>query len=233
MADESSGAADQIGSIEADLSIPTEIESTKAEFPQDYVDMTGAALNVQDTSKPVKLTIGEAEKAGSYIETQYSQVVEFSMQLNNVTSTLEVPVMLTLPVPENINTERLAIFHEHDDGTTERVGFTLLYDEFGKAYASFVVTEFSDFRMVEIANDMFDAELVGTTASVTVFGSEGSSIVCAAYDLNGRMIGADVRTLHGGQQAMEFNVPAGAESIRFILLDNEHRPAMGSVEIEA
>ena len=233
MADESSGAADQIGSIEADLSIPTEIESTKAEFPQEAVDMTGAALNVQDTSKPVKLTIGEAEKAGSYIETQYSQVVEFSMQLNNVTSTLEVPVMLTLPVPENINTERLAIFHEHDDGTTERVGFTLLYDEFGKAYASFVVTEFSDFRMVEIANDMFDAELVGTTASVTVFGSEGSSIVCAAYDLNGRMIGADVRTLHGGQQAMEFNVPAGAESIRFILLDNEHRPAMGSVEIEA
>ena len=68
---------------------------------------------------------------------------------------------------------------------------------------------------------------------MTVYGSSGSSIVCAAYDADGRMLSSSTRALTASWQTLDFNVPSSAECVSFILLDSEHRPVMESVDIEA
>ena len=55
----------------------------------------------------------------------------------------------------------------------DRVEYTLSVEN-GQTFASFVVTELSDFTLAQVENDMFDAKLDGSTASVTVYGSSGS-----------------------------------------------------------
>ena len=235
MAAEDSQIADQLAELESGMSLTSDVivtDSMSGHFTEDDIAVTGAVMNVHNTGSPVTLTIDAPHEVGNYDESQYSSAVEFSMTLGNAIEPLEVPVMVTLPVPGGVKPDALVILHELSDGSVDRVEYTLSVEN-GQTFASFVVTEFSDFTLAQVENDMFDAKLNGATASVTVYGSIGSSIVCAAYDADGRMLSSNTRELTGTWHTLDFNVPSGAERVRFILLDSEHRPVMESVDIEA
>lgn len=235
MAAEDSQIAGQLAELESGMSLTSEVvvtDSMSGHFTEEEVTVTGAVMNVQNTSSPVTLTVDAPHEAGNYADSQYSSAVKFSMTLGNAIEPLEVPVMVTLPVPAGIEPDALVILHELSDGSVDRVEYTLSVED-GQTFASFVVTEFSDFTLAQVENDMFDAKLSGSTASVTVYGSNGSRIVCAVYDANGRMLSSSTRTLTASWQTLDFNVPSGAERVSFILLDSEYRPVMESVDIEA
>ena len=232
MAAEESQIAGQLAELESGMSLTSDVivtDSMRGHFTEDDIAVTGAVMNVQNTSSPVTLTIDAPHEADNYADSQYSSAVEFSMTLGNAIEPLEVPVMVTLPVPAGIEPDALVILHELSDGSVDRVEYTLSVED-GQTFASFVVTEFSDFTLAQVENDMFDAKLEGSTASVTVYGSSGSSIVCAVYDADGRMLSSDTRKLAASWQTLEFNVPSGAERVSFILLDSEYRPVMESIE---
>ena len=233
MAAEDSQIAGQLAELESGMSLTSDVivtESMSAHFTEDDIAVTGAVMNVQNTGSPVTLTIDAPHDSGNYADSQYSSAVEFSMTLDNAIEPLEVPVMVTLPVPSGVDPDALVILHELSDGSVDRVEYTLSVEN-GQTFASFVVTELSDFTLAQVENDMFDAKLNGSTASVTVYGSSGSSIVCAAYDANGRMLSSSTRTLTASWQTLDFNVPSGAERVSFILLDSEHRPVMESIDL--
>ena len=232
MAADDSQIAGQLAELESGMSLTSEVvvtDSMSGNFTEEEVTVTGAVMNVQNTSSPVTLTIDAPYEAGNYADSQYSSAVKFSMTLDNAIEPLEVPVMVTLPVPAGIEPDALVILHELSDGSVDRVEYTLSVED-GQTFASFVVTEFSDFTLAQVENDMFDAKLNGATASVTVYGSSGSSIVCAAYDADGRILSSSTRTLTASWQTLDFNVPSGAERVSFILLDSEYRPVMESIE---
>ena len=233
MAAEDSQIAEQLAELESGMSLTSDVivtDSMSGHFTKDEISVTGAVMNIQNTGSPVTLTIDAPHEVGNYAESQYSSAVEFSMTLGNAIEPLEVPVMVTLPVPSGVDPDALVILHELSDGSVDRVDYTLSVEN-GQTFASFVVTEFSDFTLAQVENDMFDAKLNGATASVTVYGSSGSSIVCATYDSYGRILSSNTRELTGTWQTLDFNVPSCAERVSFILLDSEHRPVMESIDL--
>ena len=63
------------------------------------------------------------------------------------TEELAVPVVITLPIPEELNPKRVSVIHYHSDGTEVLEASVEEVD--GMHYASIVVEGFSDFAMVE------------------------------------------------------------------------------------
>ena len=122
-------------------------------FNVNEVSVVGANLNnsASDTD-PVTLVISEPEAKTHVIDERFDSTlaVKFSMTLANVPNPhkLEVPVKITLPVPESINPDYLVILHYRADGEREWI-WPHVYRKNGKFYADFVVTSFSDFVMTE------------------------------------------------------------------------------------
>ena len=236
MALEDGSVAEIVKQLESGMNVDAQVvvtEEMKNQFSADEIDLTGAAMNVSSASSPVTLTIDTAQSAGSYVGTQYSNVVDFSMTLGNAVEPLEVPVMLTMPVPKGIDPDSLVIIHELKDGSTERIEYNISYPEEGTAYVSFVVTGFSDFRMAQAVNDVRGVEISGNTASVEVFCSAANtSVICASYDPNGKMLSVDAKTLSAAAnwQDVSLSVAAGAYRVGILLIDGSHKPLAESLQ---
>ena len=236
MALEDGSVAEIVKQLESGMNVDAQVvvtEEMKNQFSADEIDLTGAAMNVSSASSPVTLTIDTAQSAGSYVGTQYSNVVDFSMTLGNAVEPLEVPVMLTMPVPQGIDPNSLVIIHELKDGSTERIEYNISYPEEGTAYVSFVVTGFSDFRMAQAVNDVRGVEISGNTASVEVFCSAANtSVICASYDPNGKMLSVDAKTLSAAAnwQDVSLSVAAGAYRVGILLIDGSHKPLAESLQ---
>ena len=236
MALEDGSVAEIVKQLESGMNVDAQVvvtEEMKNQFSADEIDLTGAAMNVSSASSPVTLTIDTAQSAGSSVGTQYSNVVDFSMTLGNAVEPLEVPVMLTMPVPKGIDPDSLVIIHELKDGSTERIEYNISYPEEGTAYVSFVVTGFSDFRMAQAVNDVRAVEISGSTASVEVFCSAANtSVICASYDPNGKMLSVDAETLSAATnwQDVSLSVAAGAYRVGILLIDGSHKPLAESLQ---
>lgn len=129
-----------------------QVSEDAAAFDAEQISVVGATLNdKQDASGDVTLVIDKPAKE-NVIPAQYdnSVAVKFSMNLENVKDpeNLEVPVKITLPIPEKINPSFLVIIHYRVDGTMEEI-WPYVYRENGQYYASFVLTSFSDFTMTQ------------------------------------------------------------------------------------
>lgn len=129
--------------------VVVEVTDNASAFDQGEVTIVGAGLNTAQTpDEDIKLVVGAPAEEHT-LDSQYdsSAAVPFSMTLENVTDTddLAVPVKITLPVPEGINSELLVILHYHA-GIVETVSFTLSQDG---TQVSFVLTGFSDFVMTQ------------------------------------------------------------------------------------
>lgn len=122
------------------------------DFDADKISIVGANLNTNTSeADDITLVVDKPHEDHVIPELYDSAVaVSFSMTLENVedTKNLEVPVKITLPVPENINPDFLVILHYDVEGEYEII-HPYVYKENGQVYADFVLSSFSDFIMTQ------------------------------------------------------------------------------------
>ena len=139
--------------LEESVAEPTQVVVTDEAyaFEPEQISIIGANLNDITGSGDVTLIIDKPEQEHAIPETYDNSVaVRFSMNLENVENTniLEVPVVITLPVPSVINPDFLTVLHYHTDGMVEELT-PYVYKVDGQFYARIVVTGFSDFIMTQ------------------------------------------------------------------------------------
>ncbi len=149
--------ADRLAEVEqAAAGGPAEVEVTSevnSQFDQSKVSVVGANLNVsENTGEPIRLVV-DKPKEEHVLPAQFdnSLAVKFSMTLENSVDphALEVPVQVKLPVPASINPSFLVILHYSiAGGEPEQIWPHISYED-GQVYATFVLTGFSDFAMVQ------------------------------------------------------------------------------------
>lgn len=116
----------------------------------DRIKVVGAALNVESGS--VQLQLREADSSDNAVinTAQYKSVLAFHMSVENNTGKdyskeLDVPVTITLPVPEGMNASNLKILHYCADGTVETIKPIINAD----GTMTFTITRFSLFAFVD------------------------------------------------------------------------------------
>ena len=156
-----SGIMESIAALEEAVGGPAAVEVSEAAaaFDVSQVSIVGANLNnAESESAPITLVLDKPEEE-HVLDTLYNSAVavSFSMDLENVkdTENLDVPVKITLPIPETINPNFLVILHYHANGTVEEV-HPYTFKSGGQWYAEIVLTSFSDFVMTETVEE--DAE---------------------------------------------------------------------------
>ncbi len=132
-------------------------EGVNDDFDESLVTVVGALLNPL-AQNDVTLNITKP-KTNDVIPELYNSAiaVRFGMDLDGLynTSYLEVPVKITLPIPESINPSFLKILHypANADPTValqpQEVLLPNVFEKDGQWYASFVLDHFSDFVMTE------------------------------------------------------------------------------------
>ena len=155
------GATEKIRELEAMAGGPANISVSQdaAAFDANKVTIIGANLNTNTSTTGGDITlVVDKPQTNHIIPELYDSAVavSFSMTLNNVADpkNLEVPVKITLPVPDSINPDFLVILHYHADGTHETI-HPHIYWQNRQCYADFVLTSFSDFVMTQ-AEHMHD-----------------------------------------------------------------------------
>ena len=131
-----------------------QVTADASAFNVQDVSIVGANLNnkADNATAPITLVVDKPEQNHVIPERYNSSVaVRFSMNLENVANQkkLDVPVKITLPVPDSINPDFLVILHYYADGGHELIR-PHVYWENNKCYADFVLTRFSDFVMTEM-----------------------------------------------------------------------------------
>lgn len=128
------------------------------------IQVLGAALNIAEVNQGqtniVTLVVGSAGNSHE-LSNQYKNGLAFSMHLDNASANLTVPVQIKLPVPSTLESDNLVLFHYKADGSTETVDFTLSQEN-GQAYATFVLTEFSDFQFANLDYILGDVDGSGS-----------------------------------------------------------------------
>ncbi len=136
--------------VQANKPVTVTTESTISDITDSSI--VGAALNAADDSNEVKLVIGNAS-GDNTISSGYTGTL-FSMTLEGVenASELAVPVKITLNVPATIkNPESLVVLH-YENGAQEVLERTVFQKD-NAWYVSFIVDGFSDFAIVEEAEE--------------------------------------------------------------------------------
>ena len=203
----------------------------------DEIKVVGAGLNAEE-GKQITLEVKKAEKEDVY-PTLVNQSVRISIDLvdsdtkESVTEDkkeLAVPVVIKLPIPKTINPSFLKIIHYHDDGTTEKIYPTITRERSASSqkmiwYATFVVSSFSDFELVDNA-------AIKTVEGVKVSIEATSEMVyAAAYDENGKFLGhamlsVDNNGVASGTITCESDK---ASTVKFFIMDNGLKPISEAV----
>ena len=207
-------------------------------FPEQTINVVGAGLNV-DLGQTVVFHLGAAH-ADEVPSTLYSHAVRFSMMLTdkeNRTLTpngteLKVPAKITLPVPDTINPSFFVILHHRMDGTVETIPHVSLRKVEDKWYASFIVTNFSDFTMAEAAA-IADAQAVADGVSVSYrFKTAGvETAFCAVRDAAGRI--RAVAELDRTETRKTVTIPCDGipDNVKLFLLDARSAPVVASLAV--
>lgn len=200
----------------------------------------GANLNTTGENKTT-LNIGHAQANHVLPENlESSLAVKFSMGLDGVSGTLQVPVKINLPIPASITPSFLVLLHYHQDGSYERV-FPYVYYSGGQAYASFVLTSFSDFILTEevredVENYLFVPTVTGGTVVVTKRNAQPGDWVniYVTPDEGWRLESLTVTDLRGwpvtvremGENAFSFTMPNARVNVNpvFVKVEEENDP---------
>lgn len=162
--------------------------------------IVGAAMNAPDAAGEINLVIGDPENAAIEDEqfetfnTAEGASVLFSMGLEGDgianDSKLEIPVIITLPVPQSILNaigdalENIVVMHYHEgDPDGEQVKVNPYWGEDGKAYVSFVVSGFSNFLMGVKAEEVTVTVKVNRAAEAKVATDTDPDDVVITYDV--------------------------------------------------
>lgn len=132
------------------------------------ISVLGAGMNA-DRGQEVILKISRPDAESPYNPDVYKNVVQFNMDLlidGMAKKELDIPVTVTLPVPDGMNVDRLFILHYSSaDGSYE----TILPRNNGNGTVSFTLTHFSTFAFAETQDEsMVDTDDVnGDSDSIT------------------------------------------------------------------
>lgn len=230
-----SGIAEQLRRLEKSLEQQPEVAvdaSLAAWFSVEDVTLTGAALNASDASAPVSVTLASGT-VGVLEEGRYSNAKSLSLQMANAASPLAVPVLVELPLPNEIPAEALVVLQRQSDGTLRSIPVQV--DEQGSTQMfSFVAQETVEYLVAQVRNDMAGASVEGTTAQLQVFSENADAkVICAAYDDTGKLVYSGLHTVAAYRtwQTMEFTgIPTEALTIRFFLLDRNSGPVIGCLQ---
>ena len=230
---DNSGSAGTIAALEETLgntSVVAVDEEIASVFDPAEVSVIGAGLNVA-VGQSVTLKVGAADR-DKVIPPMYANTLQFSMHLENEagedltpgSGTLDVPVKVTLPVPENINPQFLSILHHHADGSYEEVFLPYVHEVNGKWYATFVVRSFSDFTLAETgAAAEYSDGLVEVSVRFAVL-PDAVNAVCVLYGEE-QMLGLRFLTPGAGEQSVSIPCGEAAElSVRIFVLDAAFLP---------
>ena len=153
-------------------------------------DVTVIGANFNNDDGDAVLNIGQVN-GNIEVPSEYKNALKFSMTLGNVenSSELDIPVKITMPIPENINGDYISILHFKNDNNYEVIEKPYVFIKDGKQYVSFVVTGFSDFAMVEHENNYEIGYIDLSQKNVKILtGNEAGTLVACVYDTNGKMI---------------------------------------------
>ncbi len=126
--------------------------STVDSIPAEGMSVVGAGLNAEAGST-VSLNVSPTPTSPAYDTDIYKNVISFDMKLVNSqgeTKTeltqLQIPAVITLPIPAGMNTAEMFILHFKSDGTVEKITPAFI-DNYTKA--KFTITSFSTFAFAE------------------------------------------------------------------------------------
>ena len=200
------------------------------------VSIVGASLNTT-VKETVTLNIGSATSDTPIRNEQYHNTIRFSMKLDGVAEKddghqeLDVPVQITLPVPEGINPDFLVLLHHRQDGTWEQIMMPrLIWNESNRQwYVSFIVTSFSDFAMAEQRELGLKNVNQAAGKATVVIDQKTAQVVVAVYSAQGQMLGSTVHTptadeATSGLVWLDLPTKESASTIRAFLLDKNGKP---------
>lgn len=230
----SNGVADKLQALE-DLMGGSASVTVTGDAPEEIKDaqngvsIVGARLN---GTADVTLKIDRAETVSAETPinpAQYHNTVPFSMTLEGVSAQgqhqpLAVPVLITLPLPNNINPNFLVLLHETSSGWQEIRPYQVFYnDELQQYCVRFTVTSFSNFAFAQQlfcgieGMDPVDGQLtVCATADV-------KRVVAAVYDESGKQLGCAAADAAQNGGTLTLDLPAlktGAAVRVFFLMEN-------------
>lgn len=112
------------------------------------ISIIGAALNAVSENSTMSLNFGVPDERAPITEDyayKYKNDIQFSIDLEGCddSTRLAVPVRITMPVPNDVDADRLCIMHLHHDGTYEEI-WPLSISADGKL-VSFTIKSFSIF----------------------------------------------------------------------------------------
>lgn len=242
----STKVADKLQALEALVGGPATVTVTgdapkEIKDAQNGVSIVGASLNGAAGST-VTLKIDRAEAVSVEAPNnpaQYHNTIPFSMTLEGVNAqeqhqSLAVPVLITLPLPNNINPSFLVLLHKIDGNWQEIFPYQVFYnDELQQFCVRFTVSSFSDFAFAQQLScgiQQLDAE----NGQLRVRAADGAvaSVVAAVYDGSGKQLGcaaADAGTAGG---TLTLNLPAlktGA-AVRVFFLNKNGQPVCPAAE---
>ena len=205
-------------------------------FPDSKINVVGAGLNV-DLGESVIFHLGAAH-ADEVPSTLYSNAVRFSMQLLDThgasltpnSTELRVPAKITLPVPSTINPQFFVVMHHRMDGTVETLSNVSLRKVNSQWYASFVVTNFSDFTMAE-QNAFLEASKTadGVSVSYRFKAANVKSAFCAVRDKSGRVLTVAALTPSETRKTVQIPCHGVAASVKLFPLDGNRVPAFSAL----
>ena len=244
-ADSSNGVADKLQALE-DLVGGSATVTVTGDAPEEIknaqsgVSIVGASLNGAAGSA-VSLKIDRAEAVSVEAPNnpaQYHNTIPFSMTLEGVNAqeqhqSLAVPVLITLPLPNNINPSFLVLLHETSSGWQEIRPYQVFYnDELQQFCVRFTVSSFSNFAF---AQQLFCGiqQLVAENGQLTVCATaDVKKVVAAVYDGSGKQLGcaAADAAQKGGTLTLDLPALKTGAAVRVFFLNKNGQPACPAAE---
>ncbi len=244
-ADSSNGVADKLQALEDLVGGPASVTVTgdapeEIKDAQSGVSIVGANLNgTAESAVTLKIDKVEAVIAETPINpAQYHNTIPFSMTLEGVNAqeqhqSLAVPVLITLPLPNNINPSFLVLLHETSSGWQEIRPYQVFYnDELQQFCVRFTVSSFSNFAF---AQQLFCGiqQLVAENGQLTVCATaDVKKVVAAVYDESGKQLGcaAADAAQKGGTLTLDLPALKTGAAVRVFFLKENGQPACPAAE---
>lgn len=240
----STKVADNLQKLEALVGGPATVTVT-GDAPEEIKDaqrgvsIVGASLNgTAGSAVSLKIDKVEAVIAETPINpAQYHNTIPFSMTLEGVSAQaqhqpLAVPVLITLPLPNNINPSFLVLLHKIGDTWQEIFPYQVFFDEaLRQNCVRFTVTSFSDFAF---AQQLFCGieRLWPALGQLTVCATaDVKKVVAAVYDGSGKQLGCAASAIeNGGTLTLDLPALKTGAAVRVFFLNKNGQPVCPAAE---
>ena len=178
------GVTGQMAELEEKLGIEATVtvEDETLGIDANDVEIIGAGFSTEGTGKP-DFTISMADEEISLSNTYRNRVqmefsLTYSLGADTQLITLAVPIQITIPVPEGIDSRYLRIIHYRQDNSRELITPYIFEGDNGTKMARFTVDQLSPFVF---------AEYRPFTVTFDLNGGEGAAPAARETDEDGRL----------------------------------------------